>query len=219
MRNCFTCVHIFCHLCATRFCNGDPKSPGHRVSKMCGFCTTGLLLMFLTSSAGGATWRGITPLHSDKKAVRAKLGAPKLEMSDRMEFERKDGKVVVFFYASEDTARFKLSPVLAGRVLTIYFYPKQAPRRFDRATIAKQIPNVGHGVTIDGERMTSFDDPNQGVSYHFVADNKFVWRIVYYAPRVEFEKFKVSEQIGKNQRGRVTSSSWRFHSARLAPAS
>lgn len=184
-------IHTFCHLFTTRFCNRGSR-PACRSVVLARGIFAALVVISLNATSPAAEWRGIVPLHSDKKAVRAKLGAPQLEMADRMEFARKDGKVVVFFYTAEDTVSLKLSPELAGRVLTIYYYPNDR-RSIKRAEIEKQIRNKGHGVTIEGERMTTYDDPAKGVSYHFISDNSFVWRIVYYAPRSEFERFKVSE--------------------------
>lgn len=185
--------HTFCHSFSTRFCNRASTLTRVAAGLLSRGVVTALISMALNATAPAAEWRGIVPLYSEKKTVRATLGTPQFEMEDRMEFASKEGKVVIFFYTAEDTVTLKLSPALAGRVLTIYFYPKDR-RRFRRSEIEKQISNKGHGVTIEGERMTSYDDPVKGVSYHFISNNNFVWRIVYYAPRAEFEKFKLGEQ-------------------------
>ena len=146
--------------------------------------------LWLVETATAVGWRGIVPLHSDHKQVRLKLGKPSVEMEDRMEFNRRDGKVVVFFYTKADTQNLKLSPSLAGKVLTLYFYPVK-PRAYDLTALKKQSRSVGRGVTSDGESMTSYDDGERGISYHFKKDDTRVWRIVYYAPRAEFAAYKV----------------------------
>src|SRR5262249_49140797 len=75
-------------------------------------------------------WRGIAPARSSKDDVRSRLGKPTQEGPDRMEFETRDGKTVVFFYTEQDTQSLKLKPSLAGKVLTIYYYPKK-PAKYD----------------------------------------------------------------------------------------
>src|SRR5260370_965193 len=119
---------------------------------------TGIFLISLFVHVGAmpawaATWRGLVPTRSGKTAVRARLGKPIFDSKDRMEFEDRRGKAVVFFYTEKDTADLKLSPQLAGKVLTIYFYPKK-PAVFDRAQLAHKVVSVGHGVTDQGELMT-----------------------------------------------------------------
>jgi hypothetical protein len=104
-----------------------------------------------------------------------------------MEFAGKSGKAVIFFYTEQDTQSLKLDPQLAGKVLTIYYYPKR-PGKYDLKALAKKVVAVGHGVTMEGEPMTSYDDGEHGISYHFKRDDQHVWRIVYYAPRAEFAK-------------------------------
>ena len=108
-----------------------------------------------------------------------------------MEFEGKNGKTVVFFYTEEDTRSLKLDPQLAGKVLTIYYYPRR-PAKYDLKALSKKVVAVGHGVTMEGEPMTSYDDGEHGISYHFKRDDPHVWRIVYYAPRAEFAKYRLS---------------------------
>ena len=108
-----------------------------------------------------------------------------------MEFETKSGKTVIFFYTEQDTQSLKLDPQLAGKVLTVYFYPSK-PARYDLKVLAKKVVAVGRGVTIEGEPMTSYDDGEHGISYHFKRDDSHVWRIVYYAPRAEFAKYRLS---------------------------
>jgi hypothetical protein len=137
-------------------------------------------------------WRGVIPTRSGKAAVRARLGKPTFESQDRMEFEDRLGKSVVFFYTAQDTTDLNISPELAGKVLTIYFYPRK-PAVFDRSKLAHKVVAVGHGVTDEGELMTSYDDGEHGISYHFKKDETRVWRIVYYAPRSEFAKFKTAQ--------------------------
>jgi hypothetical protein len=151
-----------------------------------------LALMTLAVTAAAMSWRGITPLVSDKQTVRARLGTPHLETHDRMEFTNKQGKVIIFFYTEEDVARFNLSSKLIGKVLTIYFYPRR-PRSFNRADLVHKVISVGRGVTLDGEPMTSYDDGEHGISYQFKGDETRVWRIVYYGPRAKFAKFKLAE--------------------------
>ena len=107
-----------------------------------------------------------------------------------MEFEGRNGKTVVFFYTEEDTESLKLDPRLAGKVLTIYYYPKR-PAKYDLKALAKKVVAVGHGVTMEGEPMTSYDDGTHGISYHFKRDDPHVWRIVYYAPRDEFARYRL----------------------------
>jgi len=145
--------------------------------------------LIFAQAAQATPWRGVTPTRSDKRAVRARLGKPTFESQDRMEFEDRLGKSVVFFYTIEDTTNLSLTPQLAGKVLTIYFYPKR-PAVYDRSKLAHKGITVGHGVTDEGELMTSYDDGEHGISYHFKKDETHVWRIVYYAPRAEFAKFK-----------------------------
>lgn len=148
-----------------------------------------LSLAFLTT-ARAANWHGIVPAQSDKKIVVAQLGKPKTETVDRMEFEDKAGSTMIFFYTLQDTLDLKLSSQLAGKVLTVYYYPKK-PRTYDLNKLAKQVVAVGHGVTIDGEKMTSYDDGEHGISYHFKNSDTHVWRIVYYAPRKVFARYKL----------------------------
>jgi len=143
------------------------------------------------TSVAAADWRGITPARSAKEAVRQRLGKPTQEGPDRMEFEGKNGKTVVFFYTLQDTESQKMDPQLAGKVLTIYYYPKSRPK-YDLAALAKKVVAVGHGVTMEGEPMLSYDDGEHGISYHFKRDDPRVWRIVYYAPRAEFAKYRLS---------------------------
>jgi hypothetical protein len=122
------------------------------------------------------------------KQVLARLGRPSLKGEDRLEFNKPQGKVTIFFYTEDDTSRGSLSPQLIGKVLTIYFYPRR-PQTFDRAALAKTVVSVGHGVTEEGEVMSSYDDGVHGISYHFKRDETKVWRIVYYTPRSEFAKY------------------------------
>ena len=146
----------------------------------------------ISGNALGVPWRGVVPLHSTKAQARAKLGKPTHETSDRMEFTTRDGKAVIFFYTTEDTQNLKLAPSLAGKVLTIYVYPKR-PRSYDPAQLKKRTRTVGRGVTSEGETMVSYDDGERGISYHFKKEENKVWRIVYYAPRAEFARFKLEE--------------------------
>ena len=115
-----------------------------------------------------------------------------------MEFEAKNGKTVVFFYTEQDTQSLKLDPNLAGKVLTIYYYPKN-PAKYDLKALAKKVVAVGHGVTMEGEPMVSYDDGEHGISYHFKRDDPHVWRIVYYAPRAEFAKYRLKTGDDHNQ--------------------
>jgi len=108
-----------------------------------------------------------------------------------MEFEARNGKTVIFFYTEQDTQSLKLDPRLAGKVLTIYYYPNK-PARYDLKALAKKVVAVGHGVTMEGETMVSYDDGEHGISYHFKRDDPHVWRIVYYAPRAEFAKYRLN---------------------------
>ena len=153
-----------------------------------------VLTLFAGEPANAARWHGISPLKSDKKSVRASLGKPSVETEDRMEFSRREGRVVIFFYTAGDTTELKLLPVLAGKVLSIYFYPKN-PKEYDRDKLGA-LGRVGHGVTIEGEKMTSYDDGKRGISYHFVRDATTVWRIVYYAPASEFARYRLKESSG-----------------------
>lgn len=107
-----------------------------------------------------------------------------------MEFESKTGKTVIFFYTDADVESLKLDPQLAGKVLTIYYYPNR-PAKYDLTALAKKVVAVGHGVTIEGELMTSYDDGEHGISYHFKRDDPHVWRIVYYAPQAEFARYRL----------------------------
>ena len=107
-----------------------------------------------------------------------------------MEFNKSDGKIVVFFYTQADTRNLSLVPSLAGKVLTIYFYPSK-PRVYDLDDLKKKTRTVGRGVTSEGDAMTSYDDGERGISYHFRKNETKVWRVVYYAPRVEFARFKL----------------------------
>lgn len=131
-------------------------------------------------------WRGIKPLRSDKQDVRRLLGQPKLELEDRMEFEGRFGRAVIFFYTEEDARRLELSPAIAGKVLLIYLYPRKPER--NRKEVARRLKAVGRGFTSEGEPMTSYDDGERGISYQFKGEDDRVWRIAYYAPRSEFEK-------------------------------
>jgi hypothetical protein len=151
--------------------------------------------LIFVAPARGTPWRGVVPARSNKTAVRARLGKPTFEAEDRMEFVDRLGKSVVFFYTAEDTANLNLSPRLVGKVLTIYFYPKK-PAVFDRSRLAHRVGSVGHGVTEEGELMTSYDDGERGISYHFKKDETRVWRTVYYAPRAEFAKLKKPDGAG-----------------------
>ena len=118
--------------------------------------------------------------------------SPSFETSDRLEFNKPDGKTVIFFYTEADTRNLKLSPLLAGRVLTIYHYPAK-PREYDLTALKKKTRTVGRGVTSEGDAMTSYDDGERGISYHFKKDESKVWRVVYYGPRAEFARFKTEE--------------------------
>jgi hypothetical protein len=149
------------------------------------------LASFAPRAVLGADWRGIIPARSGKETVKARLGKPSQEAPDRMEFENKSGKTTIFFYTEQDTQSLKLAPQLAGKVLTIYYYPKK-PAKYDLKALAKKVVAVGHGVTMEGEPMTSYDDGEHGISYHFKRDDPHVWRLVYYAPRAEFAKYRLS---------------------------
>ena len=144
-------------------------------------------------TATAAEWKGITPTRSDKADVTKKLGRPTLEMPDRMEFTTPSGKIVIFFYTQQDTVDLKLSPLLAGKVLTMYLYPRKR-KTYNLKELAAKVVAVGHGVTMDGEKMASYDDGEHGISYHFKNDENRVWRIVYYAPRAEFAKYKLPDK-------------------------
>jgi hypothetical protein len=152
-------------------------------------------LLALSLQARAAPWRGVVPMKSDKKSVRAILGKPTVETEDRMEFNRREGHVVVFFYTAGDAAELKLLPAVAGRVLLVYVYPK-VPREYDRDELAVKAGKVGRGVTIEGEPMTSYDDGKRGISYHFIRDATRVWRIAYYAPASQFARYKIKEARG-----------------------
>ena len=119
-----------------------------------------------------------------------KLGKPSYETTDRMEFNKRDGKIVIFFYTQADTQNLSLAPSLAGKVLTVYFYPGK-PRSYDLDDLKKETRSVGRGVTSEGDTMTSYDDGERGISYDFRRNETKVWRIVYYAPRAEFAKFRL----------------------------
>src|SRR5262245_46986216 len=151
-----------------------------------------VIVLLLASAAQAAPWHGVTPLKSDKKAVHALLGKPTVETEDRMEFAHREGKVVVFFYTAADTEELKLLPGLAGKVLTLYFYPKRS-REYDRAALTKRGCRIGRGLTIEGEPMTSYDDNKRGISFHFLGDTSKLWRMVYYAPAQEFVKYKAKQ--------------------------
>lgn len=156
------------------------------------------IITILAVSSMATDFRGITPAHSGKDLVKAKLGKPTYESEDRMEFSDRAGKSVVFFYTAADTSNLNLSPELAGKVLTIYFYPVRRAR-YDLKTLAHKVVAVGHGVNDQGEIMTSYDDGEHGISYHFLKDETRVWRIVYYAPRVEFAKYKLPDKPESEQ--------------------
>lgn len=115
-----------------------------------------------------------------------------------MEFSDRTGKSVVFFYTAADTSNLNLSPELAGKVLTIYFYPVRRAR-YDLKLLAHKVVAVGHGVNDQGEIMTSYDDGERGISYHFLKQETRVWRIVYYAPRAEFAKYKLPDKPESEQ--------------------
>lgn len=153
----------------------------------------GFIATLPVRDAQATNWRGIIPTQSDKKDVITHLGKPKTETLDRMEFEDKTGKTEIFFYTTQDTTDLKLSPELAGRVLTVYFYPKR-PQRYKLDQLAHKVVSVGHGMTINGEKMTSYDDGEHGISYHFKDPDTRVWRIVYYAPRSVFAKFRIEQK-------------------------
>ena len=135
-------------------------------------------------------WKGVTPLHATQAQVKTRLGKPSYETADRMEFNRPDGKAVIFFYTEADTKNLSLAPSLAGKVLTVYFYPAK-PRKYDLAALKGKTRSVGRGATSDGDVMTSYDDGERGVSYHFKKNETSIWRIVYYAPRAEFARFNL----------------------------
>jgi hypothetical protein len=153
--------------------------------------TAAVFFVVAPQGSFAADWRGIVPARSNKDTVRSRLGKPTQEGPDRMEFETKSGKTVIFFYTEQDTQSLKLDPQLAGKVLTVYFYPRK-PAKYDLKALAKKVVAVGHGVTMEGEPMTSYDDGEHGISYHFKRDDPHVWRIVYYAPRAEFAKYRLS---------------------------
>jgi|HubBroStandDraft_6_1064221.scaffolds.fasta_scaffold59015_3 hypothetical protein len=172
---------------------------GAAVLRVAGARLWGAILISLTITAlaistQATDFRGIVPAHSGKDLVRAKLGKPTFESEDRMEFTDKSGKAVIFFYTAGDTAQLNLSPQLAGKVLTIYFYPiKRA--KYDLKSLAHKVVAVGHGWNDQGEIMSSYDDGERGISYHFLQkDDARIWRIVYYAPRAEFAKYKLADE-------------------------
>jgi len=165
-------------------------SPQGRIARL---FLAGLMVSILAPSASATVFRGITPAHSGKDLVRAKLGKPTFESEDRMEFTDRTGKSVVFFYTVGDTLQLNLSRELAGKVLTIYFYPAKPPR-YDLKALAHKGLVVGHGWNDQGEQMTSYDDGERGISYHFLKNQNRVWRVVYYAPREDFAKFKLPDQ-------------------------
>ena len=150
----------------------------------------------ITSTA--TDFRGISPAKSGKAVVKARLGKPTFESEDRLEFTDRTGKYVVFFYTMGDTSNLNLSPELAGKVLTIYFYPAKRAR-YDLKSLAHKVVAVGRGVNDQGESMTSYDDGEHGISYHFLKDDTRVWRIVYYAPRAEFAKYKLPDKPGEGE--------------------
>jgi hypothetical protein len=172
----------------------NPRSPAiGAVARGLAPITSLLLSIFLSAGpVAAAPWRGVIPARSGKKQVVARLGKPSFQSEDRMEFSHTQGKATIFFYTEEDTTSRNLSSQLIGKVLTIYFYPKK-PATFDRVQLAKTVVSVGHGVTEEGEIMTSYDDGEHGISYHFKKDETRVWRIVYYAPRAEFAKFMLPQ--------------------------
>jgi hypothetical protein len=166
---------------------------GVAVRRLSALVLVGATAFVMETPALATDFRGITPTKSDKAAVKAKLGKPTLELEDRLEFSDKNGKEVVFFYTAADTAQLNLSPELAGKVLTIYFYPAKRAK-YDLKALAHKGIVVGHGVTDQAELMTSYDDGENGISYHFIKDDPRIWRIVYYAPRAEFAKYQLPEK-------------------------
>lgn len=189
-----SCHYIFCHFRFTVFVTERIRA----LTKLQPLILLFVLLGISAVNIEGANWRGIRPLHSTREQVRTTLGKPVSETIDRMEFQHREGRVVVFFYTTADTASLKLAPALAGRVLTLYLYPKK-PRRFDRVELGRRIGKVGRGMTIEGEPMMSFDDGEKGISYHFKGDSSKVWRIAYYGPRVEFERYKIEKGPPKHE--------------------
>ena len=148
-----------------------------------------ILIIFTEAPILGKPWDGIVPLKSTKADVTSRLKRVISKTPDRMEFKTLTGKVVIFFYTSGDAIRLGLNASVAGKVLAIYVYPAK-PATYNRQELARKGLKVGHGWTIEREPMTSYDDGEQGISYHFKGDSNKIWRVVYYAPRAEFERIK-----------------------------